>query len=399
MTEFLFSHSVKIDGSEVRDIVLAGASINYGTRSPGEQLVPANAYLTLISYDAAGDLVVDFPEFTFGSGVPSGFVTEYKAKYEGGETRLDVGATVEIGTTTPSGFTTHYESTYLGGYEDTRFTGIITSIDYTPAAIAITAVTRTEALTRVKIEPTSWPIESETARANRIATAAGIPITIEGSSTVDVIATTDKEASRSAYQMFADLASDCDALVFARRTGEITYRTRTASTGHTTVDLEPGATLVDDLSMTVELGDVVNKITATYGAKNPDGQRPTHTMTDDASIAKYGERETTVDLQLQDLDDVIAHCSRVLDHNALPVWHMPTATVNMNLNRNEGTFPANIEAILGLDLDDDVRLPKLLPGSPVSSYTSRILGYAEVLDPYQWTITYSLNPAGWTKKI
>jgi hypothetical protein len=399
MSPFLFGHSVKIDGSEVRDIVLAGATINYGTRSSTESMVPANAYLTLISYDAAGDLVADFPEFTFGAGVPSGFVTEYKAKYEGGETRLDVGATVEIGTVTPTGFTTHYESTYSGGYEDTRFTGIITAIDYSPASIAITAVAPTEALTRIKITPTSWPIEPETDRVERIANYAGITITIEGTSTADITSTSDKESPRSAYQMLTELAKDCDALVFARRTGEIIYRTRNAVTGHTTVDLEPGATLVNNLSMTVELGDVVNSITATYGEKDPQGVRPTHTSTDDASATKYGLRETTVDLQLEDLADVIAYCDRFLDHYALPVWHMPTAEVNLNLTRTEGTFPANVQDILELDLDDDVRLPKLLPGSPMTSYTSRILGYTETLDPYQWSITYSLNPAGWTKPL
>jgi hypothetical protein len=391
-----FAHKVLIDGGEVQRITLAGATINYGTRSAGESMVPANAYMTLISYDAAAGVIADFPEFSFGAGVTSGMVREYRPKYEGGETKLVVGAPVEIRTTTPSGMVRSYSATYDGGFESTRFTGVITAIEYTPSSISITAVSMAESLTRVFLTPASWPVESETDRVTRISQAADIPIDIEGTTTATVTATSDKPTRVSAYAMLIDLAKDCDALLFARRDGEIVYRTRNAVTGHTTVDLDPGATLLDNLTMTSELGDVINKVTATYGPPDAQGVRPTFTIVDDRSFTDFGERALTVDLQLEQETDARTYVNRVLDRSADPYWHMPTATVNMNLARLKG-FPGGVQDILDLDLDDDVRLPRLLAGSPVPSYLSRVLGYQEYLDPRDWSITFSLNPAGWTK--
>jgi hypothetical protein len=391
-----FAHQVLIDGGEVQKITLAGATINYGTRNAAESMVPANAYMTLISYDAAAGVIADFPEFSFGAGVTSGMVRQYRPKYEGGETKLVVGASVEIRTTTPTGMVRNYSPVYDGGFESTRFTGIITAIEYSPSSISITAVSMAEALARVYVTPTSWPVESETARVTRISQTIGKPITIEGASTVSVTATGDKANRVTAYSMLVDLAKDCDALLYAGRDGSIVYRTRSAVTGATTVELDPGATLLDNLRMTSELGDIINKVTATYGPADAQGVRPTFTISDDESIGEFGERAMNVDLQLQLEADARAYVARILEGSLQPHWHMPTATVNMNLARLNG-MAGGVQDILDIDLDDDVLLPQLLPGSPVSTYQSRVLGYQEYLDPRDWSITFSLNPAGWTK--
>jgi hypothetical protein len=76
---------------------------------------------------------------------------------------------------------------------------------------------------------------------------------------------------------------------------------------------------------------------------------------------------------------------------------MPVATVNLRLAESLGVFPAYLQEILTIDLDDSVYLPHLLPASPLPDYTSRVLGYQEVLDPLDWSITFSLNPPGWSK--
>ena len=95
--------------------------------------------------------------------------------------------------------------------------------------------------------------------------------------------------------------------------------------------------------------------------------------------------------------DAEAYADRVIAHYANPVWHMPAATINLRLAELVSAFPAYLQEILTLDLDDSVHLPDLLPAFPEPSYTSRVLGYKEILDPYQWSLTFALNPAGWTK--
>lgn len=388
-----FRHTVLIDGLDVAGITLAGATIDYGIKRDGEAPTPASAYLTLVSADAVPNIADKYPGFSWGDRIPSGFVDVYADKYEGGLPRINLGTHVTVNATTPTGFADVYSDTYDGGFDSTRFTGVITAIDVLPATIAITAVTAAEALTRVMVDPSGWPSEPETARVGRIASAAGISVLTQGTDTVTVTAMRAAETPRSAWSLLTDVAATCDAVLYTTRTGAVTYRTRNA-TGGTTVDLSPAATLLDGLQMTTEIGAVVNSVTVEYG---PPDARAKVTREDAESVGKYGRRERPVSTLLTVMQDAEDYADRVLTHYANPVWAMPSATVNLRLAETSGAFPSYLEQVLTLDLDDSVTLPDLLPASPLPSYTSRVLGWREILDPYAWTLTFALNPAGWTK--
>ena len=395
----LFTPTVTIDGTNIAGIVLRGATITRGKSDPDAPPTPSTAYLELVTADADPTVSDDFPEFSYGEGVPSGFRPDYRDAYEGGETKLVAGTVVTIGVTTPSGFRPDYVAAYAGGYEGTRFTGIVTALDYRPRVIALTAVDSSEALARIMVDPSSWPIEDETDRADRIATAAGIALDIVGTSGRDIVATDADLPPRSAWVLLDELASSNDALLFTTRDGTLTYRTRDAVTGHALVTIPPSSTIETDLTMIQELGRIMNRVTVEYGAA-VSGVRPTVTVDDADSIAIHGVREGLPIVTVLDVEaDAIDYANRVLDHYATVTWHMPSAPVNLLLAEADETLGVGqLEGIVELDLDDDVLLPDLPPAAPLFEYASRVLGYVETLDRHAWSLALAMDPAGWTRQ-
>lgn len=393
MTEVVFEHSVLIDGAEVAGIVIAGGTITRGSSNVNDPSPPpGHAYLELITYDAAGDLVLDYPGISWRGGIRSGFVTTYEDVYEGVVSSLEQGKPLEVRTTTPGGFESTYVDDYLGGYLSTRFVGTIGAIDYTPGAVAITGLSASEALTRVEVDESKFPQETETERVARIAEEAGVTITVEGTSTLTLVKGPDQSRWSNAFTVLAKVAADCDAVFYTRRDGSLVYRTHNAPNGDL-VAVQPGATLLNSIRMTQEVGTIINRVTVGYGANL------TTTVEDADSIARWGVRSVSETTNLVHEADAQAHGQRLLTLFAEPYWYMPSVDVSLSLARSAGgTYPDSIDALLNLDLDDEVTIGPLLPGSPVPDYTARVLGYREVLSPLRWAITYDLNPAGWTRK-
>lgn len=386
-----FAHSVLVGGTEVAGITLAGARISYGAKDPGETPKPASAHLELISADAAGNLLTDYPEFTFGDAIPSGLVDEFRDKYEGGVTKLVLGQTIEVGVKTPSGLRDEFLDAYSDGFETIRFSGYVTALDVSPSLVTVTAVAPSEALTRITVERKSWPVETDVERVHRISNYAGIGIVVEGDATVRLLGTKADEKPEKAWKLLTEIAEASDALLYANREGTIIYRSRTTTGGSTTEPLQPEATLLDGLTMTSEIGQIVNAVSVEYG----DPKASVYAEDLD-SATTFGIRDKRLTLPLADRADAEAHAHRILNHYADPFWHLPSVNVNLLLAKDSPRFPVNVEDLLSLDLDDAVRLPYLLPASPLESYESRILGIDEILDPYAWTLIFALNPAGWT---
>ena len=88
--------------------------------------------------------------------------------------RASGGAPVTVRVAIKTGYVDTLKPNYRAGFDATRFTGVITSIDYTPGLIGITAVDLAEALNRVDPGPAAWPEETEPARVERILNAAGM---------------------------------------------------------------------------------------------------------------------------------------------------------------------------------------------------------------------------------
>ena len=394
MARTTFEYRVSIDGTNVAGITLAGGTIQYGASGVGEVPSPTTAHLTLISADAAGDLVATYPGISWRGGIPSGFVTKYADKYEGVLSALKTGAPLVIGVATESGYVDVFDASYSAGFDSVRFSGHIVAIDYQPGTVTITASDEIEKLTRYKIDTALWPAESELERLHRIVTAAGIssysPI---GSSSIVVRATDADEKPATPWQLLTELAESCNSVVWVHRSGLLTYRTA-SDIPLTTYILPADVTLLDALTMTSELGDIVNTVTVEYGDSN-GSSRPSVSASDAASIAAYGKREGAKrSIIVQDAADAQRYADQLVAAYKDPRWHLPAVEAHLKLARKDG----DIGQLLTLDLDDILELPRLLPASPEASYASRVLGYTEALDPEEWIVSYVLDPHGWSKE-
>lgn len=375
-----FRASVQIAGVEARGVTLSGATITYGKTFREQPPTPATAYLTLLPLDVRADLPGGYPGLGFGASIPSGFTDDYRDLYEGGASSLSIGTPVSISLITDDGYTSP------------RFSGFIAAIDYQPQATSLTLITASESLTRKLLLPAAWPSETEVARVQRIATDAGIPITIEGANTAVLSSYPTGENYVSAWDLLSGVADDCHGLLYTNRTGAVIYRTRAADTGRTMVTLAPAGTLTDTLTMTTEAGSVINSVTVTYPGEPDAGE---FTVEDADSIQKYGKRSQEFNVLLVQ-QSAEAYAQRTLELWKQPVWLMPQANVIIKLADDHE--PGSLPSLMEIDLDDEVALPQLLPSSPVPSYASRVLGYTETLDPTNWALTFALDPFGWTWK-
>jgi hypothetical protein len=378
-----FTFSVKVDGADIAGLVPSGeAEIVYGRQSVTEQPTPTSATVTLITKDAwdfTPDMGAMYPEFSLGDhSMRSGFTDTFEENYEGSKSRVTLGAPVVIGAHTPSGFTDTFEETYTSGADFTRFTGRIVAIDYEPDRIQLTCMSPVEELTRRIVVPQSWPEESDVARAERIDMA----VTALGPSTGHMAPIADGQET-TAFALLQSVAADNDALFYATRTGDVVYRTRGDS--YANYALPPEVTLLDPLQMTAELGLIVNEVEVEWGA---EGARDAYLATHPDSVTKFGPMDASFSTGLAREVDAIRYADTMIARYALPHWSMPSAVVDMYFADDaERGMAAEI------DLGDRVTLPKLLPGSPLSSYSSEVLGITETLSVDHWLLTLHLSAA------
>lgn len=386
-----FEARVELANTRIEGITLAGGTITHGANAPGEGIVPATCRLELLTTDANGALIEAYPELGWGDRIPSGFEPTYVDRYEGGSARIAVGVPVRVSVATPSGFVDPYVDTYLSGFESTRFVGTVGSIDYQPATTIITAVSDAERWTRVKVIAASWPAEPELDRVQRIATNAGLTITVQGESTATIAQGQANAEPMPAWQLLAKVAADCDALLYTTKGGVVVYRTRSyTGPGDELVDLELDAVTLDRLVMTQDAGRIANVVTVQY-----DGGEAT--AEDATSIQRYGRRELTETVQL-DADGAQDKADRLLRLWKDATWLLPSVDYVLPLLRTTDDFPLNVADVLDLELDDSIRIPQLLPGSPTPDYSSRVVGWVETLSRSAWAINFTLDPYGWTSK-
>ena len=381
----MYEWSVKVAGGEIRDLVLdARAVIKYGRSSPENQPEPTSATLTLLTSDAAPDVFLQYPSFILNNTqIPSGFVAHWLDHYEGTSTKIELGAPVVIGVTAASGFVSAWENQYRGMLsQTTRFTGSVIAIDYTPGTITLTAATSQEALNRTYANTAGYPAQTDHARLAEIENETGYPIATAGTPK-NLIAV--EEGKRPTVSYLHDIAVSTGALVYADRGGVLRYRSADAYTP-ADVTLPSRNTLVDPLTMTLETGRVVNVVTVEYGDRDVNGDRPTVTAQDPASITALGPREAFVFTYLATQADAQTLADSVIAERGV-AWEMPNAVVLM-----ADVTEDVVGAIGNLEIGDNVTLPKLLPGSPANTYTAQLLGYTETIARATWTLDLYLSP-------
>jgi hypothetical protein len=386
---------VRIDGQDIGPLVIEGGTIDYGRLSVFDQPEPPQCTLTLFTKAGAPQYPGMWPEFGEGEwSTASGFTTDHDTDttYIGGAVKAYIGAPVWVSVTTDSGFSTTHDTddTYTGA-EFRRFTGRIIGLDYSTERLTVSCVADIEQWFRIGIPyGPSVPFDdsTDTDRADGIAIYAPAPATLH----IDGAAgTTVAPLAAAAFPMclgeyLSGLANDADGLFYADREGRVRYRSRAwtppdpYTIPHTITD--------HDIDMEMELGTLENKITVTYLYLDGlgDVQRSDVTVTDSASVARYGVRAAMYDTDLWESTPATNHAYTLLDAQRA-AWNLPEIVCHMQLATD-----AQVEEICALDLGHPVTVPYLPAGAPVESVDAQVIGYSETLSSQEWTIDLHLAP-------
>jgi hypothetical protein len=182
------------------------------------------------------------------------------------------------------------------------------------------------------------------------------------------------------------LMNGTGGLVYTDRLNYVHVRTRTFPPDSTVTTLPPGTTMLDALRMTMDLGLVRNRVAVEYGTATAGGKRPRVTVTDAASVTRYGPRDYVYSSPLVNLDDATTLANKLL-FLLSPQWAMPGAEVALALMDD-----ATIASVCELEQGSKVLLPALLSGSPSPSHQSEVMGYTETLSHVDWRIAFHLSP-------
>ena len=381
MTTNTFTWNVQVDGVNLADIVPDGAAtITYGRQDVMDQPTPTTASIELLTIDVAPSYIAQFPQFTLGQhGIQSGFSPDWVDTYLGDQVAVTLGAPVTIQADTPSGFKEVWVVTYNDGENLPRFVGTIAAIDWTPERITLTCADAGAELTRQRVTPTSWPAETDTARAARI--WPGITADSGTASNITATAADAKETTR--FDLLTTLAEETGGLLWTKRDGTVTFRPWTHPQPTSVYPLADYAVPISPLAMATEIGGLVNQWRVEYGADQ-------ETVVDDAaSQAQFGLSQGTYSTQFTDQATVATFAADLLTETAEPRWMMPTCQVNLGMANDK-----DAAEMAALDLGDLVEVGQLLTGAPSLTYTAQVLGITETLSATEWTMDLHLAPGG-----
>lgn len=392
-----FTWTVEIDGTDIAGMVQETGTITYGRTDVFDQPALPVCSLDLITQDTDARVAALYPEFSLGRmlGV-SGYTDGYADVYAGPSSRLGVMVPVVVAVSTDSGYVDTYVDTYAGDYS-VRFTGNVQAIDYAPDLIRLTVLPPVEAWARLEVggtdDTTPIPVESDTARIQRLCDEAGVTITIHGSAGPDIRAIPVNTNPSALLEQVQDVATTARGLFYVDRSGAAHYRTAAnlAATFSSSdaVTLPPDVTPLGGFTMSLDASGVRTHVIIEYG--EPDGVtnlRPFVTATDAGlEAAGYGIREYRGSVQLDTEADAQDYADAVLAQFA-PTWEMPAVEVDL-----ADATDSEIGAMIGLDLGAWASMPTFLPGSPVTEYQAPVLGYTENLSTNAWAITWHLSPS------
>ena len=388
----IYEWSVQVADGEIRDLVLDGRSqIRYGRTTSDVQPEPTSATLTLLTYDAAPSLFLDYPSYILNpEQIPTGFVDDWSDTYEGVDTVLEVGARVLISISGASGFEDAWTDIYEGALnQSTRFDGHVISLDYRPGEVQLTAATQQEALGRVIVGAEGYPAQTDAQRVDAIALDAQVPIEVEGGIDQNIIAQPE-DAARTAWQALQRIARDTGGLLYSTRDGRLKYRQPNSYTPQQ-VTIDPMHTLVDPLQMSLDISRIANEVAMTYGDRDPDtGKRPQVNSTNQTLVDELGKRQKDYTLELADEADAQARADWRTSID--PRWEVGSVGVFL-----QGASKDLTDNVANLELGDVVTLPALLPGGPVPTYDGYLLGYTETISRTDWAFTLHLTPWDWSE--
>ena len=227
------------------------------------------------------------------------------------------------------------------------------------------------------------PAESDVARVQAIADAAGMPIPIQGAAGVQLAAGTIDSDALSALH---DVCQSTGGLLWQDRRGRIIYGTAAhrASTSKP-VGVLDCSTVDDDLSWSQGIEDIVNEVRTVWG---PADARQESVHRDAASVAKpWGVRRVDVDTLCAAEADAEQLGLLILARRAFPYWRTLSVAVDVG-------DPAASRLLSRLDMSTPVLVPiPVTPGpQPVQPPVPVVVeGWVETWDESGYSATASFS--------
>lgn len=226
-----------------------------------------------------------------------------------------------------------------------------------------------------EIGASSWPAEPWSARVTRIFAEAGLGSLLELHPEPDfdpVLAPRDPatagETNLADYLAF--LAPMVGALVADRPDGTVLVQAIGSRTLEAAVELDPADVAYAPVwEQQLPAGNVV---TVRYQAD----QGASVTVSDDVSIARYGERPLTIDTAFEQAADASSRASSALYRGAYAHWQMPAAPILRGLDLELG-----VPVVLG-------SLPAAAPHDP---WTPLVEGWTDTISGERWTMELALS--------
>lgn len=163
------------------------------------------------------------------------------------------------------------------------------------------------------------PAETDVARVQAIAAAAGFPITIDGTPGLTLAADTlDRGSALDAIQ---EICESSGGLVWQDKAGRMHYGTADHRQADPTWTLSAGA-IVDGLQWRSDIESLINHITLRWG---PEGAQSEHTISEAGSMAMpWGKRHVDVTTLAATQADADQLGALILARRAWPFWLMDT---------------------------------------------------------------------------
>jgi hypothetical protein len=215
-----------------------------------------------------------------------------------------------------------------------RFVGKVTDVAVVPAPgtsshrrrrVRVTAVGPKASLGRQLVGDTPWPAELDGARVDRLlALASGVTVGATDSGTVQLRA---RDVDRQPLlQLLDQAATDAEGLVVELRDGTLAYHDADHRAAAAAALELTSAQVLWPLSWSQDLQGIVNDLTVSWGAAEPQAEVR---MTDDASIAVHGLYAAKVSTQLATEAAAESYALLTVARRGRPWWDLPSMTLEL----------------------------------------------------------------------
>ena len=231
------------------------------------------------------------------------------------------------------------------------------------------------------------PAETDVARAQSIAVAAGVNLTVLG--TPGVVLAADV-VDGDALAAFQEVCGSSGGLFWQAPDGRFTYGAadHRGDTSADVVGILPCAALGDGLDWDEAMESVVNSVKVSWGPAE-GGTRSESTYTDPGSIgAPWGLRHQDISTICNTEPDAEQFAQLVLARRRFPFWTTPDALVYVDL-----LAPADARMVALLDVGHAVLVPFSTDPGPVPSVLTAVIveGWIETWDEAGHTVQYAVS--------